>query len=223
MASKAKNQKQASNILYLQDADAKALGIVEGSTQRVFVDNREVEVIFVDEHEVIPVSNEEKKLYEEAYKIASKYAELSESATATPTSTSLVAKTDGKVKEPKVKQPKEAKEPSQWMNNVKDSISKTWNNFCGKFKKSDEAKKAKAERVESRELAIRSKEDKKLQARQEYEQAKLNQKRHAKHSIRNDIFTEEELEIIQNVIDKSKSSTTTTSPKSKNSKAKAKR
>ncbi len=221
MASKAKNQKQASNILYLQDADAKALGIVEGSTQRVFVDNREVEVIFVDEHEVIPVSNEEKKLYEEAFKIAAKYADLS-SSTSTPTSTSLVAKTDGKVKEPKIKEAKEPKEPSQWMNKTKESFKKGWGSFTGLFKKSDEDKKAKADKVESRELAIRSKEDKRREEK-EYEQARLEQRRHAKHSIRNDIFTEEELEIIQNVIDKSKSTSTNTSPKSKNSKAKAKR
>ena len=222
MATKSKNQKQASNILYLQDADAKALGIVEGSTQKVFVDNREVEVIFVDEHEVIPVSNEEKKLYAEAYKIASKYAELS-NENETPTSTSLVAKSEGKYKnkEPKVKN-KEPKEPNQFLNNMKDGFSKGWNNFVGLFKKSEKGPKAekpsKEEKAKSRELAVLSKEDKRRQEK-EYEQSRLEQKRHAKHSIRNDVFTEEELEIIQTVINKSKD-TNSSSKSNKNAKSK---
>ncbi len=227
MASKAKNQKQASNILYLQDADAKALGIVEGSTQKVFVDNREVEVIFVDEHEVIPVSNEEKKLYAEAYKIASKYADLSKEGE-TPTSTSLVAKTDGKHKEKETKvKNKEPKEPNQFLNNVKGNFTKGWNSFVGLFKKSEKseeekeakkaAKAAKAEKANSRELAVVSKEDKRKQEK-EYEASRLEQKRHAKHSIRNDVFTEEELEIIQTVIDRSKNTSSVKSNKNAKSK-----
>ncbi len=221
MATKSKNQKQANNILYLQDADAKALGIVEGSTQKVFVDNREVEVVFVDEHEVVPVSNEEKKLYAEAYKIAAKYAELSNEGE-TPTSTSLVAKTDGKYqnKEAKVKN-KEPKEPNQFLNNMKDGFTKGWNNFVGLFKKDPAAKNSvkeeKPSKVDSKELAVVSKEEKARRER-EYEASRMEQKRHAKHSIRNDVFTEEELEIIQTVIDKSKNTSSVKTNKNTKSK-----
>lgn len=79
MAVKSNKQKNGStkqtngSILYLQDVDAKALGIIEGSAQKVFVDGREINVAFVDEHEVIPASLEEKKLYQDAAKIAAKY------------------------------------------------------------------------------------------------------------------------------------------------------
>ena len=49
-----------------------------------------------------------------------------------------------------------------------------------------------------------------------------NHRRHAKHSIRNDVFTKEELEIIQNVIDKSRNPEPVVSKKTNSSKSKVK-
>lgn len=67
------NKQTNGNILYILDTDAKALGIIEGSAQKVYIDGKEIDVAFVDEHEVIPASLEEKKLYRDATKIAAKY------------------------------------------------------------------------------------------------------------------------------------------------------
>lgn len=193
MASKAKTNKQANNILYLQDADAKALGIIEGSSQRVFIDNREVEVVFVDEHEVIPVSNEDKKLYQDAYKIAAKYAEENY-GNQTPTQRSINKYNEKPAKEPRVR-----------------GESK-WNSFLSKFKRDpNEAAARRVEREQRREekaansSAMVRYDSRRVEAdRERNERYQEHHKRHAKHSIRNDVFTKEELEIIQNVIDKSK-------------------
>ncbi|MGL4950897.1 MAG: hypothetical protein ACRC4M_03670 [Mycoplasma sp.] len=73
MAVKSKKSISDDSILYIQDADAKALGIIEGTTQKVYINGKEVDVVFVDEHEVVPATAEEKKLYQDASKIAAKY------------------------------------------------------------------------------------------------------------------------------------------------------
>lgn len=72
MANKTKKQTDE-NILYIQDIDAKVLGIVEGSAQKVYIDNREVEVVIMDEYEIIPAPADERKLYQDANKIAANY------------------------------------------------------------------------------------------------------------------------------------------------------
>ncbi|MGL4951454.1 MAG: hypothetical protein ACRC4L_00560 [Mycoplasma sp.] len=73
MAVKSKKSVSNDNILYIQDSEAQALGIFEGSAQKIFINNKEVDVVFVDEHEVIPATAEERKLYQDASKIAAKY------------------------------------------------------------------------------------------------------------------------------------------------------
>lgn len=75
MASKTKKPGNE-NILYIQDIDARVLGIIEGSAQKVYIDNKEVDVVFIDEHEVIPATADERKLYQDANKIASNYASV---------------------------------------------------------------------------------------------------------------------------------------------------
>ncbi len=208
MAIKAKPNKQANNILYLQDADAKALGIIEGSSQRVFIDNREVEVVFVDEHEVIPVSNEDKKLYQDAYKIAAKYAEESyPNESATQRSISKHNESN------KTKQPKEAGESK-------------WSSFWSKFKREPKENRWSETRKDQPTSSAMvkydsSKIDDSYSSRND-RYANDNHRRHAKHSIRNDVFTKEELEIIQNVIDKSRNPEPVVSKKTNSSKSKVK-
>ncbi len=46
--------KLSNNAVYINEHDAEALGIVFGEQQKVFVDGREVELVFVDEYEVLP-------------------------------------------------------------------------------------------------------------------------------------------------------------------------
>lgn len=75
MASKTKKPGNE-NILYIQDIDARVLGIIEGSAQKVYIDNKEVDVVFIDEHEVIPATADERKLYQDANKIVSNYASV---------------------------------------------------------------------------------------------------------------------------------------------------
>lgn len=215
MANKTKINKQASNILYLQDADAKALGIIEGSVQRVFIDNKEVEVVFVDEHEVIPVSAEDKKLYQDAYKIAAKYADDAENSNVSPTSKALVARSG--------KDTSRFEKTNKYVDESKPTMSEKWNNFWSRFKKSPEEKEAKRlareEAAQTRAMVRyqqnQAKQESKNNRIAEKREAQLNRnskindnhnKQHARHAFSNHVFTKEELEIIQSVIDKTKNS-----------------
>lgn len=195
MAIKAKNKNETNNILYLQDADAKALGIIEGSAQRVFIDNKEVEVVFVDEHEVIPVSNEDKKIYQEAYKIAAKYADAANMENS-PAWNSLVSRSaDAR------------RTTSESSNSV---FREKWEGFKGLFSKKqrtygNEANFSYDDELASNGSNVHERTMVKYRKPIDYSNDRYEaQRRHAKHSIRNDVFTKEELEIIQNVIDKSK-------------------
>ncbi|MGL4948718.1 MAG: hypothetical protein ACRC42_05080 [Mycoplasma sp.] len=125
MAVKSKKSVNNDSALYIQDADAKALGIIEGSAQKIFINGKEVEVVYVDEYEVIPATNEERKILQDAEKIAAKYESVyaNEGKATSRTMTDYSAHGDKESsnfikkvfqastysKEPKVKQPKELK------------------------------------------------------------------------------------------------------------------
>lgn len=58
--------KNRDNTIYLSENDARALGIVEGDTQSIFVDGKKVDLLFVDEHEIFDVTSEEKRILNNA-------------------------------------------------------------------------------------------------------------------------------------------------------------
>lgn len=56
----AKQKKE--NIVYLNENDARAIGIVEGYNQSILVDGRQVELTFIDEHDIFDATSEEKRI-----------------------------------------------------------------------------------------------------------------------------------------------------------------
>ncbi len=58
--------KPQENVLYLSEEDARALGIVEGETQSIYVDGKNVPLTFVDEHELFEASEEEIRILNKA-------------------------------------------------------------------------------------------------------------------------------------------------------------
>lgn len=207
MVSKQKKQNDLNNnILYLQEADAKALGIMEGFSQRVFVDDREVEVVFVDEHEVVPVSNEDKKIYQEAYKIAEKYLEASANEKSHAWNTLAAGNANAR-------DYRNIDDPYNYSNNKKFSFKEGWNSFKNLFKRSSNRSNDYYNQevgfeyqndLEPRFTDSRQRSMVKYQSNNQPMMRNNVAQRHAQHSIRNDVFTKEELEIIQNVIDKTR-------------------
>lgn len=72
MANKSKTN-LISNAVYINEKEAGVLGIYEGGFQKVFVDEKPVTVTFIDEHEIIPMSETEKKLSKDVTQITKKY------------------------------------------------------------------------------------------------------------------------------------------------------
>ncbi len=58
--------KPLENVLYLSEEDARALGIVEGETQSIYVDGKNVPLTFIDEHELFEASEEEIRILNKA-------------------------------------------------------------------------------------------------------------------------------------------------------------
>lgn len=216
------------NILYLHENDAKALGIIEGGVQRVFVDGREVDVTFVDEHEIIPMTDDERKVYEEAERLANKYI-------AEARSLKEKGKSDSQILDEFSNRENEERRKSTkdffskfWLSNKKTEVDY---DEIGEESKRERQLRLKAqaeEEIRLREEMQRSKADfEKRQIQREEtltsrelraikKQQRLERKRiedekrqeaaNRKHrfSVRSDIFTEEELEILQGIISKSK-------------------
>lgn len=58
--------KNRDNTIYLSENDARALGIVEGDTQSIFIDGQKVELEFIDEHEIFDATDEERRILNNA-------------------------------------------------------------------------------------------------------------------------------------------------------------
>ena len=58
--------KNKENTIYLSEDEARALGIVEGDTQSIFIDGKKVDLLFVDEHEIFDATTEEKRILSNA-------------------------------------------------------------------------------------------------------------------------------------------------------------
>ncbi len=61
--------KSRENIIYLSEDDARALGIVEGDTESIFVDGKKVSLSFIDEHEIFDMTPEERRILNNALSI----------------------------------------------------------------------------------------------------------------------------------------------------------
>ena len=66
----AENKLLKENIVYIDENDAKTIGIVEGEQQSVFIDGKNVDVVFVDEHDILPTTKKEKDIIQEASELA---------------------------------------------------------------------------------------------------------------------------------------------------------
>lgn len=64
--------KSKENIIYLSEDDARALGIVEGDTESIFVDGKKVSLSFVDEHEIFDISADERRILSNALSLRKK-------------------------------------------------------------------------------------------------------------------------------------------------------
>ena len=64
--------KSKENIIYLSEDDARALGIVEGDTESIFVDGRKVQLSFIDEHEIFDISADERRILNNALSLRKK-------------------------------------------------------------------------------------------------------------------------------------------------------
>ena len=246
-----KNNTDDKNILYLHENDAKALGIIEGGVQRVFVDGREVEVTFVDEHEIIPMTAEEKKIYDEAEKLANKYI-------AEARSMSNGDRYNREQSKQMARKEKEARRSANldffsrfWLSNKKTEVSDEDINSEAKARalklKQDaleenvlegtinEERRQQEANMREREKSTRSARELRALRREhrlerkladeERRQAELSRKH--KFNVKSDIFTEEELEILQGIISKTKygdsnDGVKSASKKQKNSKKKSK-
>ncbi len=58
--------KNRENTIYLSEDEARALGIVEGDTQSIFIDGKKVDLLFVDEHEIFDATADEKRILSNA-------------------------------------------------------------------------------------------------------------------------------------------------------------
>lgn len=58
--------KNRDNTIYLSENDARALGIIEGDTQSIFIDGKKVDLLFVDEHEIFDATADEKRILNNA-------------------------------------------------------------------------------------------------------------------------------------------------------------
>ncbi len=208
-----------SNILYLHENDAKALGIVEGGVQRVFVDGREVDVTFVDEHEVIAMSNEERKVFEEADRLVAKYANEkmlvsnNENRSNTHHTSSFSSFRDGFLKwfssNDKDSSYDNGRIPSS-SDNEKSSKGK-WYYFGfdkprqngGRERYEESHRYSTVEdngsRDDSRSLRMLRRSDDDMGARR-----REAENRKHRFKVRSDIFTEEELKILEGIIHRSK-------------------
>lgn len=178
MASKTKKPGNE-NILYIQDIDARVLGIVEGSAQKVYIDNKEVDVVFIDEHEVIPATADERKLYQDANKIASNYTGVYDN--------------EGKASNRSIVGFKKFFVPSKKleMERTEEKEIKE-NSFFGKFK-SNVSKSHKNLEDNNKEKVDRN--------------FKFF-KKDVKFMAKNDAFTREELDIVKNILANKVSKTT---------------
>ncbi len=217
-STKKKVNETNSNILYLHENDAKALGIVEGGVQRVFVDGREVDVTFVDEHEVISMSNEERKVFEEADRLVAKYANQRDTMSDANSSNTNRTSSFNAFKEGFIKWFSSNDKNSSYdsvkyadFDSEKYSNERKWYHFGFDKSRQNYKNERYDENFEwssdedrrnndSRSLKLLKRKDDDMVYRREAENRKHRFK------VRSDIFTEEELEILEGIIHKSKGS-----------------
>lgn len=159
-----KNKLVKENIVYLKESEAKAIGIYENSKQAVYIDGKLVDVVFVNEHDVLPATPEERKIYAEGSKIRERRESAKNSVNLLPSKT--VQSRDLVVSNKKENIAREVKSTRKGF-------------FKSLFQNNEQQEKQVSLKKNVRVVKPKSK-------------------------LRSDIFTSEELEIIEGIISKSK-------------------
>lgn len=191
-----KNKIVKENIVYIKESEARAIGIYETGKQSVYIDGKLVDVLFVDEHDVLPASVEEKKIYAEGSKIrqrreAERLAEKKE-AEQKASKNNIEARdlvVTKKTSDAKIEKEKKAK--------------------SGFFKSLFGRKQSNG--IQNSEI-IKNEKSSKTQGKQP--KNVVITKAH-KSKVKSDIFTAEELEIIEGIISKTKKTSKSNTKKTK--------